>query len=64
LIYILAAIAVIAVAASVVDIVPVAVRSPGWIVRDLGIVVHLPDRFLLVALVLDTLAHKADRAVV
>jgi len=64
LIYIFAAIAVIAVVASVVDIEPVVVRSPGLIVRDMDIVVHLPDRFLLVALAFDTLAHKADRAVV
>lgn len=64
LIYMLAAIAVIAVAASVVDIEPVVVRSLVLIVEDMHIVVHLPDRFLVVALVLDTLAGKADRAAV
>lgn len=59
----LAAIAIIAVAASVADIVPVVARNPGSIVGDMDIVVHLPDSFLRVALVLDTLAHKAGRAV-
>ena len=59
-----AAIAIIAVAASVVDIVPVVARNPGLTVEDMNIVVHLPDNFLKAALVPDILAHKAGRAAV